>query len=127
MLSTILTIEKATIPTTTPATPQMKDALAVVSFCGSPCDVKKRIPDITKRIIAITTKTTQTTSKILLINWFSVGPEVFIGKGANAKAATGSIKKADKIKTNFFLFILLITAISVPARPPSGGRGGTEK
>jgi len=97
------------MPTITPATPQMNEALAVVIFCGSPCEVKKRIPDITKRMTAMVANKTQTTSKILLINWFNVGPELFIGKGANAKAAMGSARNANKIKNKTFLFIYFIS------------------
>ena len=55
-LDPIAIIEKATIPTTTPAVPQIKACLAVLIFSGSPFAVKNVIPATTKQITAMALK-----------------------------------------------------------------------
>ena len=52
MFDTIAIIENASMPTTTPATPQIKAALAVLIFSGSPLAVKNKMPATKKQITA---------------------------------------------------------------------------
>ena len=53
MLETIAIMEKAAIPTITPAIPHIKACLAVFIFSGSPFAVKNKMPANTNIITAI--------------------------------------------------------------------------
>lgn len=67
-LPTILIIEKAMMPTTIPAIPQIKADLAACNLLASPWAVKNIMPATTKQITATALKIRAVAFRILDIN-----------------------------------------------------------
>jgi hypothetical protein len=116
----IATIEKAIMPTTTPAIPQMKADLAAWTFSGAPPAVKNKIPAVTKAITAISPKITQIAVSILFIKSVKL-PIEFVGTFTAvpiASAITGKSQTPMEIKAIlvfviFFILIILLIYVFV--------------
>jgi len=99
------------MPTITPATPQIKAALAVLTFSGSPWAVKNKTPATKKQITA-----TPPNIKPAAISMPCIMGEILVTHGPPAghelncaktrpDGHADKIKIPDQIKNNIFLFI----------------------
>jgi hypothetical protein len=111
MLITIAIIEKAKMPTITPATPQITADLACLIFSGSPLAVKNKIPAITNDITATPPNIRPAAISIpCIIGLILVTHGPLDGQDDNcAKPTESGTKIPDKTKNNVFLTIEYLT------------------
>jgi len=110
MRPTIVLIEKAIIPTATPATPHKKAAFAVLTFSGAPWAVKNIIPAATKATTTTSVKIIQTAFATLKMIASRLTGDAGRTNCAETrlKGKHDKIKKPKKIKDSIFFLIIYL-------------------